>query len=742
MPTRAAFALIAVCVLRSHTFGTAARRPLVSAECTSETCYSAASRIQDFVDESASPCDDFYKFACGGWINRTSVPGSQSAWDQFLVLREQLLLNVRDLLCKGDEGDDVKPLRQARALYNMCLDTDALERRGVEPLLGLMAQLGLRPWPAARRQLGGTRFDWVRVVARAQRLLGLNLLFKFWVGQDVRNSSRNVMMIDQGSYSISLEYLMDRTRFHKEVEAYRRYIRDMVNAFEEASACAGGDQADGRGPRPKVSLGKSFAQDILRFGVQLSRIVRSREARRDSGPVFHEKKISEVEKLMEVKSQSENVQMDWARYLRGVFAGTDVVLDAGSDVILAMEPEYLQRLSALVARTPASTLERFLWWNVFVPLAPLTLSRFRQLAFQLGAELYGVTEDTPRWKTCSQTVNSHFGMAVSQLYVRKHFDDKCKTKALEMVEHIRNAFTDHVWELPWMDDQTKRTAVEKAHAMRTFIGYPDWLASAAELQRYYRRAEIVDGEFFESILKLAEISVETSLQEIRTTPNPDRWIMPATTVNAFYSPVMNSMTFPAGILQQPFYNLGLLSLNYGAIGSIMGHELTHGFDDQGRRFDKLGNMRQWWTETTLREYQARVRCFVKQYSGYGLPELKDNFFVNGITTQGENIADNGGMRQALWAYRTLQAHRSRGARSSLPGFAARYSPDQLFFLGFAHMWCGKYTLGALRSRLVEGVHSPNRYRVIGTLSNSVEFAEAWGCPPGSPMNPENKCVLW
>ncbi|XP_063227769.1 neprilysin-4-like [Bacillus rossius redtenbacheri] len=733
--------------------------------CLSEDCVRSAARVLESVDKEADPCHDFYQFACGGWIKTHPVPETQSSWDQFWSLREALLKDIRELLEEEGSDADVKPVKQARTLYRTCLDTDKLEQLGVEPMLRVMERLGVSPGPPRPRHADDGRFDWVHTLGRAQRLLGLNTLFGFWVSQDIRNTSRNLMVADQISPGISERYLLDPARFRTELTEYRRYIEDMVRVFEASllqrpAPTAAEDSFDvsgaeaGHHTRSASVLGralleeadhadeaKEFADDILGFSSQLASIMTTAEARRDPKNLFHEMTIPQLSQLMDVEDPGANVKMNWTRYLSYVFHDTNVTIDEETDVVVVMEMAYLQKLSGLIAKTDPTTLERFVWWSVFSTLAPLTLQEFRDLAFRFSKQVFGLTQKTPRWKGCTGNVNSNFGMAVSYLYVQKHFNNESKNKALEMVNDIRDAFAEMVRELQWMDDETKQRTLDKAHAMRPFIGFPGWLLTPGKLELFYEQVEIVEGQLFESYLKLSETSVKKTLEDLRKTPDYNRWITPATTVNAFYSPILNSVTFPAGILQPPFYGLGLESLNYGAIGAIMGHELTHGFDDQGRRYDKHGNLKQWWTEKTLVEYEQRVQCIVEQYGQYNVTQLGDNFTVNGINTQGENIADNGGLREALRAYRMFRSRQEEQHDRILPGLA-RFSPEQLFFLGFAHMWCGNSTRGALKSRVVDGVHSPNRYRVIGTLSNSVEFSEAWNCPRGSPMNPEKKCVLW
>ncbi|KAK7866898.1 hypothetical protein R5R35_001640 [Gryllus longicercus] len=787
----AAVAVLATVHLKSGQGLTLAPQLRSAQVCLSQDCILSAARILQSLDRSAQPCEDFYQFACGGWIRRNPVPESQSSWDQFRVLRGDLLVQLRELLEAKGSDDDLQPVKQARALYRTCMDTERLEQMGVRPMVGVLRQLGVGeapPPPGDASRVRPAPFDWVHALGSAHRVLGLNVLFGFWVSQDMRNTSRNLMVVDQIPPGISERYLLQPERFETELREYRRYVRDMIASYARHQGrdarrrrhhFPSSDAADDRdeddryeededddddvhGPGPVLSalrgdaggvgaaaaagadnyeaFADRFAADVLDYSTRLAKIMTTAEQRRDTRRVFHEMSVRDLQKLMTVPQPGALIPMNWTRYLETVFSNTNVTLDFNKDIVVVMDSTYLEKLAGLLANTDQATLERFIWWNVFSTLAPLTLQSFRDLAFRFSQRVFGLTQKTARWQGCTGNVNSNFGMAVSYLYVQKHFNNQSKAKALEMVGDIRDAFVEMVGELQWMDEETKALTLDKAHAMRPFIGFPGWLLQPGQLDKFYQGVQVKEGKLFETYLLLSERSIKKTLEDLRRSPDYNRWVTPATAVNAFYSPVLNSVTFPAGILQPPFYGLGLEALNYGAIGAIMGHELTHGFDDQGRRYDKYGNLKQWWTESTLQEYEKRVQCIVEQYNKYEVPQIGENFTVNGVNTQGENIADNGGLREALRAYRKFRTRQS-DPEQLLPGLT-EYSPEQLFFLGFAHMWCGNSTRGAMRSRVVEGVHSPNRFRVIGTLSNSEEFAKSWGCRKGSQMNPQHKCILW
>ncbi|XP_045459910.1 neprilysin-4-like [Melitaea cinxia] len=684
--------------------------------CLSEVCVNTASRVLAAMNKSVDPCEDFYEYACGGWIEKNPVPEWATSWDQLAILRERLVSDLRELLEDSNNEGLPESVLKAKAMYRTCIDVDKLEEKGIEPIQNLLESLGLPKRPPTEPTANLT---WEDVAGRGRRMLGLSVLVSVQVSEDVRNTSRNRVVIEQVSPGFSDRYLRQPEQFAHELEQYHKYIKSVINiADAEADA-------------------EEFANDIIDISKKLAMAMTPTEVRRSGTHLFHELSVAQ---LARGSGAPHWLEHDWQKYIDLVFANTSVVLDQNHDRVIVMDLPYLQKLAVVLAEADPLVIEKFLWWSVFSTVAPMTKSAFRDLGFEFSKAVFGLQQTTPRWKSCTSNVNANFGVALSYLYVKKHFDQTSRQKAIEMIEDVREAFAQAAAQLQWMDDATRATTLSKLRAIRTFVGFPSWLLARAQLDDHYKHVEVVEGDLFESYLKLTWAMVKKSLETLREKPDRNRWVATATTVNAFYSATLNSVTFPAGILQPPFYGNGIEAINYGSIGAIMGHEITHGFDDQGRRYDEHGNLAQWWSAGTLEHYAARVRCIVRQYSNYSLPELP-GYQVHGFNTQGENIADNGGLRAALRAYERLARRRPAARRAALPGLAA-LRPHQLFFLGFAQIWCGNSTTGALKSKIVEGVHSPNKIRVIGTLSNSKEFSEAWQCPIGSPMNPEHKCVLW
>ncbi|RZB40619.1 endothelin-converting enzyme 1-like, partial [Asbolus verrucosus] len=616
------------------------------------------------MDRSVDPCTDFYQYSCGGWMKSNPVPDWTATWDRLALLRESLMQSMRQLLERGDEINngnytELRGIRKARALYRTCMNTVALEAKGLAPIRDILQAVGLSPIPP--NNYANEHFDWLFTIARTRRLLGISMLLGMNVAEDVRNSSTNKIVIEQVSPGFGDRYLLQAEKFSAEIKNYKKYITQMLRAYTNFTGA------------------EYFAEDIVNFSTQIAKVMTPSETRRSPSHLFHEVNLIELANGPGVDNESWRF-VNWTRYMNTVFNDTTVVLHPQKDTAILLDLPYLQKLSKLIKKSNKLVLERFLWWSVFSTVAPLTLAKFRSLGFEFSQQLLGLQSKTPRWKSCTSNVNANFGLALSYLYIRSHFNKNHRDQALEMLEDIRKAFEDAVHDLDWMDETTREKTLTKLHAIRAFVGYPGWIMNATQLDTHYKKAHVIEGNLFDTYLNLTNAAVRRNLQSIRKKPDRNRWVASATTVNAFYSATLNSVTFPAGILKPPFYGNGIEAIDYGAIGAIMGHEITHGFDDQGRRYDEHGNLKQWWSAATLNHYHQKVQCIINQYNNYTMPDLGDAF----------------------------------------------------------HIWCGNSTLGALKSKLVDGVHSPNRIRVLGTLSNSKEFAKAWGCPSDTPMNPENK----
>uniref|UniRef100_A0A8C6KER4 endothelin-converting enzyme 1 n=1 Tax=Nothobranchius furzeri TaxID=105023 RepID=A0A8C6KER4_NOTFU len=425
--------------------------------------------------------------------------------------------------------------------------------------------------------------------------------------------------------------------------------------------------------------------------------------------------------------------VDWLDFL--TFSLSPLELNDTEPVVLYAR-EYLQQVSELINKTDKSLLNNYMMWTLVQKSVATLDQRFENAQDKLLESLYGTKKScTPRWQTCIGNTDDTLGFALGALFVKATFDKHSKEIAEEMINEIRSAFKQALDRLSWMDSETRQAAKDKADAIYDMIGFPEFILDPKELDDVYDGYDVSDDSFFQNMLNFYNFSTRVMADQLRKAPNKDQWSMTPPTVNAYYMPTKNGIVFPAGILQAPFYaHDHPKSLNFGGIGVVMGHELTHAFDDQGREYDKEGNLRPWWQNSSVEGFRQRTECMVEQYSRYTV----NGEHVNGKQTLGENIADNGGLKAAYHAYRSwIQRH---GDEKRLP--AVNLTNDQLFFVGFAQVWCSVRTPESAHEGLVTDPHSPPRYRVIGTLANSLDFSHHFSCPEGTPMNTGKRCEVW
>nr|CAD7433469.1 unnamed protein product [Timema monikensis] len=447
--------------------------------------------------------------------------------------------------------------------------------------------------------------------------------------------------------------------------------------------------------------------------------------RHDTSAIYRKLKLSQL--------QVEVPQLNWLEYLNA-FLDADITED---EPVVSYAMPYFSEMGRIIQRTDRRVIHNYVLWRMVMNIMPHMIDDYQQKRVEFRKILLGILSERNRWSQCVEWTNKKLGMAVGALFIRDNFNHESKETALEMIHTIREAFNELLAENHWMDDETRAVAKEKADAMNERIGYPELLTDPDELSKEYVMLNITEDQFLLNILNVLRYDAYHNLQKLRQPVNKDKWSTEPAVVNAFYNPNKNDIVFPAGILQPLFYSQHFpKSLNYGGIGVVIGHEITHGFDDKGRQFDKDGNMMQWWNNSTVRAFRERAQCIIEQYSLYKLDEV--DLYVNGRMTQGENIADNGGLKQSFRAYKKWV--RKHGEEPGLPGINLTH--DQLFFLNYAQIWCGSMRPEDALTKIRSSVHSPGPIRVLGPLSNSHDFAQAYACPVGSPMNPTNKCTVW
>lgn len=639
------------------------------------------------IDAAVNPCDDFYLYACGKWLAKTEIPADKSQWSRsFTVIQERNEAELRELLeaaAKGGSHD--KYSDKLGALYATCMDEAAVEKAAPAELKQRLARIdGIKDLRGFEKE-----------VARIHLSIG-HPIFSVGEEQDFKNAAQVIGVLDQGGLGLPDRdyYLQGTGKFPELRKQYQAHVEKMLALAGEPAAKASKDAAA-----------------ILKLETDLAGASMSRVDRRDPNKIYHRLDLPGIEKTAP--------RWNWKAYLSELGAPGVTELNVRS-------PEFFVALDKHLKSTPLPVWKAYLRWHVIHAAAPALSKAFVDEDFAFyGKTLNGTAELEPRWKRCTQTVDHLMGEALGKTFVEKTFGSDGKERTLAMVREVEAVMSANLDTLSWFDDATRTEARAKLTALANKIGYPDqW--------RNYDQLEIDRASFLGNVERARAFEMHRELGKIGKPVDRGEWEMTPPTVNAYYEPSMNEMVFPAGILQPPFYNKAAFrAVNYGAIGMVMGHELTHGFDDEGRQFDAKGNLRDWWSPPVNKEFETRAACVVDQYNGY---VAVDDLHLNGKLTLGENIADLGGLKLAHAAY-----VKARGGPVQTIG---KYTDEQLFFLGTAQSWCTKRRDENARMRVTVDPHSPAQWRVDGPLSNLPEFAAAFHCKAGDKMVREKQCVIW
>ncbi|XP_063858887.1 neprilysin-1-like isoform X1 [Scylla paramamosain] len=689
--------------------------------CETTACYEAATRISESLDHSVNPCDDFYQFACGGWIDKHPVP--ESGWGgTYIDAVKRMDKHLLQILETPAKPDAPAPLHEIRSLYSSCLDTDTMNELGLDPLVNLLsaAQGG---WPMVMETWDPNSFS-LSTALNNLRSLNVYPLIQVYISTDVFNTSRWLIFVDAGQVpagasvmgSVSNDTLAP---YHTFMTSAAKMLRD----FMESSAS---DQDI-----------DSQVNDVIEFEMKFSKIVM--KAINETTDHAWQTTVAELQEDTDAGTPH---QIEWLSFLEEMFAETDITITK-DEPLLSFKGPFFRDFSNLLATTDPKTLANAIgWWWVYV-LQQETTYAMRNASHTYMQDFYGQSRSTPRWQYCISITNRNMGFALSREYVDHFVPHTVKPEVTELTEDLRGAFSSLLNNNTWMLPEDLQVAQEKLAAIDPFVAYPDWIMDDKQLAQGYEGLNLVNGEHIDNLVHIGAWYNLNALAALRDVPEHS-FLYPPTIVNSVYNPIQNSITILSGMLQSPFYgHNSLAAVNYGSLGMIIGHEMTHGFDSTGRMFDKFGNLRQWWSNETIEAFNEHAMCFVKQYDKYVPPELSEiglNITVSGVQTLGENIADNGGIREAFHAYK-MYVNRY-GEEPRLPGLE-EFSPDHIFYLSFANPWCEHKSPEMALQLLFLDAHSPGKFRVLGSLSNDDEFSKVWNCPAGSPMNSgKDRCLLW
>ena len=642
------------------------------------------------LDRSVNPCDDFYQFSCGGWLKQNPVPADQSSYGRDTELAERNRVILRDILEKAAVNDPKRSAVDQKIgdYYSSCMDEAAIEKKGVAALKPELDRI------AAIK----SKTDLAPTLANLH-LMNVDALFSFSSDQDFKDANSEIAEADQGGLGLPERDYYTRTGA-KDEEIRKQYLEHVANTFKLLGE-----------PEAQAALD---AQTVMHIETDLANASLTVVDRRDPSNVYHKMAVKDLEAM--------DPDFNWAAYMRAV--GTPPV-----DSLNVAVPQFFKGLETVLQKESLADVKTYLRWQTAHALAPMLPSAFVNENFNFyGRTLRGAKELQPRWKRCVRYTDGALGEALGQAYVDRTFGVEGKTRTLTMVHDIENAMQKDIEQLNWMTPQTKQRAEEKLHAVVNKIGYPDkW--------RDYSNYEIVRGDALGNFVRGAEFESHRQLNKIGKPVDRGEWGMTPPTVNAYYNPQMNDINFPAGILQPPFYDNNMDdAVNYGDAGGVIGHELTHAFDDEGRQFDARGNLEDWWTPQDAKQFEERTSCIVDEYNGF---LATGDVHVNGKLTLGENVADLGGLKLAWMAYLAHVAGLDQKPQA-IDGF----SPDQRFFISYGQGWCENYTPEVLRLLAQTNPHAPVKYRVNGVLVNLPEFRQAFSCKTSTPLAPEKTCSVW
>jgi putative endopeptidase len=659
---------------------------------TSSSAKPAYGSSLDTIDKSVDPCVDFYQYACGTWIKNAEIPADQSRWGGFSEVRERNRSIEHDILEKAAAGGASRDAVDQKIgdLYGSCMDEKAVDAKGITALQPELDRI------AAVRDKGAL----IEEIAHVH-LIGPNPLFNFYSNSDLHNADQVIAYIDQGGLS-----LPDRDYYIKEDNPKMKEMRQHLVEYVTQTFTLAGQTPQQAG---------DSAQTVLRIETSLAKAAMDRTARRDPKNLDHKMSRDEAVAL------GPNFYLN--RYFIAVGAPNFTQLNVPN-------PDFFKQVNGVLESESLDALKTYVSWHVLNAASPWLSQPFVEANFKFQQNLNGQKEIQARWKRCVNLTDRELGEALGQRYVELTFGPEAKQRMLKMVDALEESLADDVHDLSWMSDETKKQAKVKLDAIRNKIGYPD-------VYRDYSSVVIKRDDLLGNVARANEFESKREIAKIDKPLDRKEWGMTPPTVNAYYNPSFNEIVFPAGILQPPFFDNAMDDgVNFGGIGLVIGHELTHGFDDQGRKFDPQGNLHDWWTDQDGKEFEKRVSCVADEYSNF---VAVDDVKLNGRLTLGENTADNGGARIALSALEHMIADDKTGKEGQkIDG----YTPEQRFFLGFGRVWCEKVRPEQARVWVVTDPHSPGKFRVDGVVQNMPEFQKAWGCKAGQPMVAENACHVW
>eukprot|EP00794_Sanderia_malayensis_P011002 gene11002-12165_t len=668
--------------------------------CHSKKCRRVAEKILANMDPKTDPCDNFYQHACGSWIKNHNIPKGKDEFSAIVELSENNDMHLKKLL-KSDETGDIETVKKVKNFYKSCLNTKLIDERGSKPLEKFIKKLG--SWDMFN-DFDEDNWDFNKTLQKFHKEYPAEIFFTVDVDVDPKNRSMNIITIDQAKLCLpQIAYYVNRDSM-LELQKYAASICSYLGISYESA-------------KEKMAKVINFEQVLAKQSV-------AKPAKRYARST--------------IKALAEAIpEFPWLEHIRYVLSPREIKED---DHIVVLSNDYLADLIRILNATPKSILSNYMMWRMVKDMVPFLSSNFTNSYQRFKNHLTGKTHNKSREEICFRYTDEILGPLVGGLFIRHEFSVGDKNEVEEMMKLIIEAFEDNAETVPWISGQTIKAVKEKADAAVIKVGYPDYLYDDKLFNERYKEIVIHPDTFFENVESIDTFSNRRTFRKLDKPVDPHQWVSVPHMANAFYVVTKNEIVIPAGILQPPFFYGEPIprSVSYGAVGHVLGHELTHGFDTLGRKFNLYGELiqkRTKWSDPSVANFEERTKCLVDQFNRF---KIGKDLHIDGKNTLGENIADGGGLKIAFKAYEDWV--KKNGEEYRLPGL--KQNNKQLFFLGYAQKECHNSTHHALVESIKDDVHAPSMFRIIGTLSNTEAFAKAFNCPAGSRMNPKEKCHVW
>uniref|UniRef100_A0A8C0V7C0 Neprilysin n=1 Tax=Cyanistes caeruleus TaxID=156563 RepID=A0A8C0V7C0_CYACU len=654
--------------------------------CKTPDCIKSAARILENMDPSARPCHDFYQYACGGWLKRNVIPETSSRYSNFDILRDELEVVLKDVL-DTPSTSDIPAVQKAKTLYRSCINETAIDSRGGRPLISLLPNVS--EWPVATTNWNasyGTAWTAETAIAQLNSRYGKKVLINFFVGTDDKNSTAHIIHIDQPGLGLpSRDYYECTGAYQEACSAYVDFMISVAKLILQER---------------NISVNENEISEQMRrvmdLETEIANATTKSEDRNDPLLLYNKMTLAQLQNNFTLKINHK--VFNWSEFINAIMSTVQINVD-NTEHVIVYDPDYLLKLGSILEKYSSRDLQNYMTWRFVMDLVNSLSRDYKDTRNAFRKALYGTSSESAAWRRCANYVNANMESAVGRLYVEEAFAGDSKHVVEEMIADIRDVFIKTLDELPWMDVETKKRAEQKATAIRERIGYPDEIVTDDnKLNSEYQELNYKEEEYFENIIQNLVFTQKKRLKKLREKVDKEEWISGAAVVNAFYSASRNQI---------------------------------------GRNFNENGDLVDWWTEESARNFKELSQCMVYQYGNFSW-DLAGGQNLSGINTLGENIADNGGVRQAYKAYENFV--RKHGKEKLLPGLDMNHK--QLFFLNFAQVWCGTYRPEYAVNSIKTDVHSPGKFRVLGSLQNSPEFSEAFSCTTRDNMDPAKKCRVW